>query len=407
MLPQILFASLAAVASAAPEGRLARRATCGARAASAIECVSSAVTSNTASVSSFCASSSYLRTVTRTITTRLPTTTTITTAATVGSITVAATTTSTTNTTTLPLTLQFSPSIAGTTFTSTITVTETTGTSTEIETFTETSFTCATPAPSIRKRQADAVQACAASYSENVLRNACNNCAGIAAATSFISRTVTPTRTRYSTTFTIETVTSTPTITSTATEYNVTTLFEPTTISQDTTITSGMITTETSTTTSTVTSLSPMPTAFYLLRGTFPAEDPAAASYIDVVPAPSRPDTSVAKFISGSTDATQFGLLDNGALVQLGRDSRASVNSRDLLNFLYFSDEGFTNAQIGSGGASAVTCSACEDVLTCVTDQGDQFAACPAAGGEYVVLGGGQAGCTEVAIAIDPVVTIF
>lgn len=115
----------------------------------------------------------------------------------------------------------------------------------------------------------------------------------------------------------------------------------------------------------------------------------------------------MATFINGSTDATQFGLLDNGALVQLETDSRASINSRDLLNFLYFSDEGYTSAQIGSGGASAVTCSACEDVLTCVTDQGDQFAACPAAGGEYVVLGGGQAGCTEVAIAIDPVMTIF
>ncbi|KAI7123391.1 hypothetical protein KC337_g11944 [Hortaea werneckii] len=406
MIFHILLASLAAVASAAPEGRLARRATCGARAASAIECVSSAVSSNTASVSSFCAFSSYLRTVTRTITTRLPTTTTITTAATVGSITVAAETTSTTNTTTTLPSTTTAPSIAGTTFTLTITVTETTGTFTEIETFTETSLTCATPAPSVRKRQADAVQACAA-YSENVLRNACNNCAGIAAATSFISSTVTPTRTRYSTTFTIETVTSTPTITSTATEYNVTTLFEPTTISQDTTITSGIMTTETSTTTTTVTSPSPRPTAFYLLRGTFPAEDPAAASYIDVVPAPSRPDTSVATFLNGSSDATRFGLLDSGALVQLGRDSRASVNSRDLLNFLYFSDEGFTNAQIGSGGANAVTCSACEDVLTCVTDQGDQFAACPAAGGEYVVLGGGQAGCTEVAIAIDPVVTIF
>ncbi|RMY87583.1 hypothetical protein D0864_06817 [Hortaea werneckii] len=328
MFFQILLASLAAVASAAPEGRLARRATCGARAASAIECVNSAHAAINYHSPKYCRS-------------------------------------------------------------------------------TETSLTCATPAPSVRKRQADAVQACAASYSENVLRNACNNCAGIAAATSFISRTVTPTRTRYSTTFTIETVTSTPTITSTATEYNVTTLFEPTTISQDTTITSGFVTTETSTTTATVTSPSPRPTAFYLLRGTFPAEDPAAASYIDVVPAPSRPDTSVATFINGSTDATQFGLLDNGALVQLGRDSRASVNSRDLLNFLYFSDEGFTNAQIGSGGANAVTCSVCEDVLTCVTDQGDQFAACHAAGGEYVVLGGGQAGCTEVAIAIDPVVTIF
>ncbi|KAI7492580.1 hypothetical protein KC357_g1096 [Hortaea werneckii] len=399
MISQILLALLAAVASAAPEGRLARRATCGARAASAIECVSNAVSSNTASVSSFCASSSYLRTVTRTITTRLPTTTTITTAATVGSITVAATTTSTTNTTT--------PSIAGTIFTSTITVTETTGTSTEIETSTETSLMCATPAPSVRKRQADSVQACAASYSENVLRNVCNNCAGIAAATSFISRTVTPTRTRYSTTFTIETVTTTPTITSTVTEYDVSTVFEPTTISQNTTITSGIVTTETSTTTTTVTSPSPTPTAFYLLRGTFPAEDPVGASYIDIVSAPSRSDTSVATFVNGSTDATQFGLLDNGALVQLGRDSQASVNSRDLFNFLYFSDEGFTNAQIGSGGANAVTCSACEDVLTCVTDQGDQFAACPAAGGEYVVLGGGQAGCTEVAIAIDPVVTIF
>ncbi|RMY11271.1 hypothetical protein D0868_03237 [Hortaea werneckii] len=372
MIFHILLASLAAVASAAYDGRLARRATCGARAASAIECVSSAVSSNTASVSSFCASSSYLRTVTRTITTRLPT-----------------------------------PSIAGTTFTSTITVTETTGTSTEIETSFVTSFTCATPAPSIRKRQTDAVQACAASYGENVLRNACNNCAGIAAATSFISSTVTPTRTRYSTTFTIETVTTTPTITSTATEYDVSTVFEPTTISQNTTITSGIVTTETTTTTTTVSSPSPTPTSFYLLRGSLPAEIIAEASYIDVVSAPSRSDTNVAIFVNGSTDATQFGLLDNGALVQLGRDSRASVNSRDLFNFLYFSDEGFTNAQIGSGSANAVTCSACDDVLTCVTDQGDQFAACPAAGGEYVVLGGGQAGCTVVTIAIDPVMTIF
>lgn len=115
----------------------------------------------------------------------------------------------------------------------------------------------------------------------------------------------------------------------------------------------------------------------------------------------------MATFVNESTDATQFGLLDNGALVQLGRDSRASVNTRDLFNFLYFSDEGFTSAQIGSDGANAVTCSACDDVLTCVTDRGDQFAACPAAGGEYVVLGGGQAGCTEVTIAIDPVMTIF
>ncbi|KAI7548345.1 hypothetical protein KC331_g4470 [Hortaea werneckii] len=394
MIFHILLASLAAVASAAYDGRLARRATCGARAASAIECMSSAVSSNTASVSSFCASSSYLRTVTRTITTRLPSTTTITTAATVGSITVAASTTSTTNTTTTLPSTTTAPSIAGTTFTSTITVTETTGTSTEIETSFVTSFTCATPAPSIRKRQTDAVQACAASYGENVLRNACNNCAGIAAATSFISRTVTPTRTRYSTTFTIETVTTTPTITSTATEY-------------DTTITSGIVTTETTTTTTTVSSPSPTPTSFYLLRGSLPAEIVAEASYIDVVSAPSRSDTNVAIFVNGSTDATQFGLLDNGALVQLGRDSRASVNSRDLFNFLYFSDEGFTNAQIGSGSANAVTCSACDDVLTCVTDQGDQFAACPAAGGEYVVLGGGQAGCTEVTIAIDPVMTIF
>ncbi|KAI6963343.1 hypothetical protein KC316_g10726 [Hortaea werneckii] len=394
MIFHILLASLAAVASAAYDGRLARRATCGARAASAIECVSSAVSSNTASVSSFCASSSYLRTVTRTITTRLPTTTTITTAATVGSITVAASTTSTTNTTTTLPSTTTAPSIAGTTFTSTITVTETTGTSTEIETSFVTSFTCATPAPSIRKRQTDAVQACAASYGENVLRNACNNCAGIAAATSFISSTVTPTRTRYSTTFTIETVTTTPTITSTATEY-------------DTTITSGIVTTETTTTTTTVSSPSPTPTSFYLLRGSLPAEIIAEASYIDVVSAPSRSDTNVAIFVNGSTDATQFGLLDNGALVQLGRDSRASVNSRDLFNFLYFSDEGFTNAQIGSGSANAVTCSACDDVLTCVTDQGDQFAACPAAGGEYVVLGGGQAGCTVVTIAIDPVMTIF
>ncbi|KAI7334034.1 hypothetical protein KC315_g3950 [Hortaea werneckii] len=394
MIFHILLASLAAVASAAYDGRLARRATCGARAASAIECVSSAVSSNTASVSSFCASSSYLRTVTRTITTRLPSTTTITTAATVGSITVAASTTSTTNTTTTLPSTTTAPSIAGTTFTSTITVTETTGTSTEIETSVVTSFTCATPAPSIRKRQTDAVQACAASYGENVLRNACNNCAGIAAATSFISSTVTPTRTRYSTTFTIETVTTTPTITSTATEY-------------DTTITSGIVTTETTTTTTTVSSPSPTPTSFYLLRGSLPAEIPAEASYVDVVSAPSKSDTNVATFVNGSTDATQFGLLDNGALVQLGRDSRASVNSRDLFNFLYFSDEGFTNAQIGSGSANAVTCSACDDVLTCVTDQGDQFAACPAAGGEYVVLGGGQAGCTEVTIAIDPVMTIF
>ncbi|KAI7574863.1 hypothetical protein KC316_g11315 [Hortaea werneckii] len=394
MIFQILLASLAAVASAAYDGRLARRATCGARAASAIECVSSAVGSNTASVSSFCASSSYLRTVTRTITTRLPSTTTITTAATVGSITVAASTTSTTNTTTtLPSTTTV-PSIAGTTFTSTITVTETTGTSTEIETSVVTSFTCATPAPSIRKRQTDAVQACAASYGENVLRNACNNCAGIAAATSFISTTVTPSRTRYSTTFTIETVTTTPTITSTATEYN-------------TTITSGIVTTETTTTTTTVSSPSPTPTSFYLLRGSLPAEIIAEASYIDVVSAPSSSDTSVATFVNGSSDATQFGLLEDGALVQRGRDSRASVNSRDLFNFLYFSDEGFTNAQIGSGSANAVTCSACDDVLTCVTDGGDQFAACPAAGGEYVVLGGGQAGCTEVTIAIDPVMTIF
>ncbi|RMX79997.1 hypothetical protein D0869_07884 [Hortaea werneckii] len=254
-------------------------------------------------------------------------------------------------------------------------LTETTGTSTEIETSFVTSFTCATPAPSIRKRQTDAVQACAASYGENVLRNACNNCAGIAAATSFISSTVTPTRTRYSTTFT--------------------------------TITSGIVTTETTTTTTTVSSPSPTPTSFYLLRGSLPAEIIAEASYIDVVSAPSRSDTNVAIFVNGSTDATQFGLLDNGALVQLGRDSRASVNSRDLFNFLYFSDEGFTNAQIGSGSANAVTCSACDDVLTCVTDQGDQFAACPAAGGEYVVLGGGQAGCTVVTIAIDPVMTIF
>ncbi|KAI7235088.1 hypothetical protein KC330_g4486 [Hortaea werneckii] len=407
MILQILLASLAAVASASYEGRLARRATCGARAASAIECVSSAVSSNTASVSSFCASSSYLRTVTRTITTRLPSTTTITTAATVGSITVAASTTSTTNTTTTLPSTTTAPSIAGTTFTSTITVTETTGTSTEIETSVVTSFTCATPAPSIRKRQTDAVQACAASYGENVLRNACNNCAGIAAATSFISTTVTPTRTRYSTTFTIETVTTTPTITSTATEYNVSTVFEPTTISQNTTITSGIVTTETTTTTTTVSSPSPTPTSFYLLRGSLPAEIIAEASYIDVVSAPSSSDTSVATFVNGSSDATQFGLLDNGALVQLGRDSRASVNSRDLFNFLYFSDEEFTNAQIGSGSANAVTCSACDDVLTCVTDGGDQFAACPAAGGEYVVLGGGQAGCTEVAIAIDPVMTIF
>ncbi|KAI7160606.1 hypothetical protein KC349_g3396 [Hortaea werneckii] len=394
MIFHILLASLAAVASAAYDGRLARRATCGARAASAIECVSSAVSSNTASVSSFCASSSYLRTVTRTITTRLPSTTTITTAATVGSITVAASTTSTTNTTTTLPSTTTAPSIAGTTFTSTITVTETTGTSTEIETSVLTSFTCATPAPSIRKRQMDAVQACAASYGENVLRNACNNCAGIAAATSFISTTVTPSRTRYSTTFTIETVTTTPTITSTATEYN-------------TTITSGIVTTETTTTTTTVSSPSPTPTSFYLLRGSLPAEIIAEASYIDVVSAPGRSDTNVATFVNGSSDATQFGLLDNGALVQLGRDSRASVNSRDLFNFLYFSDEEFTNAQIGSGSANAVTCSACDDVLTCVTDGGDQFAACPAAGGEYVVLGGGQAGCTEVTIAVDPVMTIF
>ncbi|KAI7548380.1 hypothetical protein KC331_g4446 [Hortaea werneckii] len=394
MIFHILLASLAAVASAAYDGRLARRATCGARAASAIECVSSAVNSNTASVSSFCASSSYLRTVTRTITTRLPSTTTITTAATVGSITVAASTTSTANTTTTLPSTTTAPSIAGTTFTSTITVTETTGTSTEIETSVVTSFTCATPAPSIRKRQMDAVQACAASYGENVLRNACNNCAGIAAATSFISTTVTPSRTRYSTTFTIETVTTTPTITSTATEYN-------------TTITSGIVTTETTTTTTTVSSPTPTPTSFYLLRGSLPAEIIAEASYIDVVSAPSSSDTSVATFVNGSSDATQFGLLDNGALVQLGRDSRASVNSRDLFNFLYFSNEEFTNAQIGSGSANAVTCSACDDVLTCVTDGGDQFAACPAAGGEYVVLGGGQAGCTEVAIAIDPVMTIF
>ncbi|RMZ00788.1 hypothetical protein D0862_06607 [Hortaea werneckii] len=406
MIFHILLASLAAVASAAPEGRLARRATCGARAASAIECVSSAVSSNTASVSSFCASSRFVY-AWKAGSANFYSTTTITTAATVGSITVAASTTSTTNTTTTLPSTTTAPSIAGTTFTSTITVTETTGTSTETETSFVTSFTCATPAPSVRKRQADAVQACAASYSENVLRNACNNCAGIAAATSFISRTVTPTRTRYSTTFTIETVTTTPTITSTATEFDVSTVFEPTTISQDTTITSGIVTTETTTTTTTVSSPSPTPTSFYLRRDSLPAEIIVEASYVDVVSAPSRSDTNVATFVNESTDATQFGLLDNGALVQLGRDSRASVNTRDLFNFLYFSDEGFTSAQIGSDGANAVTCSACDDVLTCVTDRGDQFAACPAAGGEYVVLGGGQAGCTEVTIAIDPVMTIF
>ncbi|RMY49512.1 hypothetical protein D0865_07443 [Hortaea werneckii] len=402
MIFHILLASLAAVASAAYDGRLARRATCGARAASAIECVSSAVNSNTASVSSFCASSSYLRTVTRTITTRLPSTTTITTAATVGSITVAASTTSTANTTTTLPSTTTAPSIAGTTFTSTITVTETTGTSTEIETSVVTSFTCATPAPSIRKRQMDAVQACAASYGENVLRNACNNCAGIAAATSFISTTVTPSRTRYSTTFVNDRDGDNDT-----NNHIDSDRIQPLLISHQTTITSGIVTTETTTTTTTVSSPTPTPTSFYLLRGSLPAEIIAEASYIDVVSAPSSSDTSVATFVNGSSDATQFGLLDNGALVQLGRDSRASVNSRDLFNFLYFSNEEFTNAQIGSGSANAVTCSACDDVLTCVTDGGDQFAACPAAGGEYVVLGGGQAGCTEVAIAIDPVMTIF